>query len=442
MKGTIEEKVSEYIAVHRLLRPEGRYLAAFSGGADSTLLLLLLAEMGYHAEAVHCNFHLRGDESDRDEQHVRDFCRHHGIVLHTAHFDTKTYAALHKVGIEMAARQLRYHYFEQLRSDLQADGICVAHHRDDSIETVLLNLVRGTGLRGLAGIQPRNGYILRPMLCLSRDEIEAALKARGQAFVTDSTNLLPEETARNKIRLQVLPLLKEINHSVSECIAETAQHLGEALKIQEAAVEEALQRCFQAPALQIDALMSEPSPELVLHALLSRYGFTPSTVMQLYRQLAQAPTGSRWVSATHEAVADRGQLVVMPLMPPRPTRQLPETGTYVYDERLKFKIDIEEGRHIRRDADCACLDSAKMKWPLTIRPVRTGDRFKPLGMDGTRLVSDFLTDRKVPLPDKRRQLVVTDSTDTIVWVVGHRPDQRFRITEQTTHTLLIRLIGV
>jgi tRNA(Ile)-lysidine synthase len=159
-------KVCEYIKKHKLLEANELYLVALSGGADSVALLLLLKEGGFNVHAAHCNFHLRGAESDRDEAFCVELCQQLGVELHRAHFDTREYAELHKVSIEMAARELRYKWFDQLRQDMGAAGICVAHHRDDSVETVLLNLVRGTGLRGLTGIQPRNGFILRPFLCV------------------------------------------------------------------------------------------------------------------------------------------------------------------------------------------------------------------------------------------------------------------------------------
>ena len=228
----MKQKVSEYIRKRGLLKPEGHYLVALSGGADSVCLLLLLKQLGYSVEAIHCNFHLRGEESGRDESFCRQLCDEQQIKLHLVHFDTQAYAQLHKVSIEMAARQLRYRHFAHLCCDLQFQGVCVAHHQDDVAETVLMNLIRGTGIKGLSGIKPLqsmifqlNGQddstfqlpIIRPMLCVSRDEITDFLNQIGQTYVTDSTNLIPD-VQRNKIRLQVLPLLREINPSVSRNI--------------------------------------------------------------------------------------------------------------------------------------------------------------------------------------------------------------------------------
>ena len=219
-----EQNVEQFIARHQLLDKDKPCLIALSGGADSVSLLLALLHLGYKTEACHCNFHLRGSESVRDEQFCVSLCERLGVPLHRIHFDTEQYASLHKVSIEMAARELRYRYFEQLIQDLEAQGVCVAHHRDDSVETLLINLIRGTGINGLTGIAPRNGHVLRPLLDVSREDILEYLSLQQQDYVTDSTNLVPD-VVRNKIRLQVLPLLRTINPSVSDSIATTATHL-------------------------------------------------------------------------------------------------------------------------------------------------------------------------------------------------------------------------
>ena len=219
-------KVRRFIASKHLLQADRLYLVALSGGADSVCLLLCLKELGYRIEAVHCNFHLRGEESQRDEQYCQELCVRENIPLHKAHFDTKTYAAQHKVSIEMAARSLRYRYFFQLKETLAADAVCTGHHKEDSVETILINLVRGTGLNGLMGIRPRKGGVVRPLLCVTRQEIEQYLRSRSVSFVTDSTNLI-DDVVRNKIRLNILPQLAEINPSVNDAVLTAANHLSE-----------------------------------------------------------------------------------------------------------------------------------------------------------------------------------------------------------------------
>lgn len=437
-------KVSDFIAKHELLDKDGLYIVALSGGADSVALLLVLLRLGYRVEAAHCNFQLRGDESNRDEDFVRQLCKDKGIALHLIHFDTRTYAELHQVSIEMAARDLRYRYFEQLRQDIGADDICVAHHRDDAVETLLMNLLRGTGINGLTGIRPRNGHIVRPLLDVSRQKIEEFLDSIGQSYVTDSTNLV-NDVLRNKLRLDVLPLLKTINPKAAESIYRTACRMAEAEKVFDAAMESAKKRvCPQGPldfehggSLDIAALQQEPSPEYLLFEILSPLGFSPDSIEHVADSL-NGQTGRYFQSDTHELVIDRGRILVQGLQSQPTTLRIPETGVYVYGDG-KVRVERLDGAIVSRDAAMATLDASLVTFPLTLRPVREGDRFVPFGMTGSRLVSDYLTDLKVSLFDKRRQLVVTDAHDTIVWLVGRRTDNRFRISESTTSTLRISL---
>ncbi len=437
-------KVSDFIAKHELLDKNGLHVVALSGGADSVALLLVLLRLGYRVEAAHCNFQLRGDESNRDEDFVRQLCKDKGIALHLIHFDTRTYAELHQVSIEMAARDLRYRYFEQLRQDIGADDICVAHHRDDAVETLLMNLLRGTGIHGLTGIRPRNGHIVRPLLDVSRQEIEEFLDSIGQSYVTDSTNLV-NDVLRNKLRLDVLPLLKTINPKAAESIYRTACRMAEAEKVFDAAMESAKKRvCPQGPldfehggSLDIAALQQEPSPEYLLFEILSPLGFSPDSIEHVADSL-NGQTGRYFQSDTHELVIDRGRILVQGLQSQPTTLRIPETGVYIYGDG-KVRVEQLDGAIVSRDAAMATLDASLVTFPLTLRPVREGDRFVPFGMTGSRLVSDYLTDLKVSLFDKRRQLVVTDAHDTIVWLVGRRTDNRFRISESTTSTLRISL---
>ena len=433
--------VARFIEKHQLLSSQHRYIAALSGGADSVCLLLMLRELGYTVEAVHCNFQLRGEESNRDENFVATLCQQMGITLHRVHFDTRSYAQLHKVSIEMAARQLRYRYFEQLRRDLGAEAVCVAHHRDDSVETVLMNLLRGTGIHGLVGIRPKNGHIVRPLLCLSRQQIEDYLRAKGQSYVTDSTNLV-DDVMRNKIRLNVLPLLRHIAPAAAENIQLAAEQLAEAEKIYNEYATSMLTSLVHNDSIEIKELRNTVSADTLLFEWLRGYDFTPATIRQIKEMLDRPTTGRVWHSPTHEVLIDRGRLVVEPRQPLLPTLRVPEPGTYVYDEVQRFRFATTSEVVIERSAACACLDAQKVDFPLTIRPVQEGDRFVPYGMKGSKLVSDFLTDRKLSLFARRRQLVVTNAAGTIVWLVSQRPDARFCIGPGTTQMLKIALFSV
>lgn len=237
----IEQQVIRYIEKEQLFSQNSKILVALSGGADSVALLRILHSLAYDCEAAHCNFHLRGKESDRDEMFVHRLCQQYNIPLHTVDFNTTRYAEEKRISIEMAARELRYEWFEKKRMECHADKIAVAHHQDDSIETMLLNLIRGTGITGLLGIRPINGYIVRPLLCVSREEIICYLQSIGQEYVTDSTNLEDEYT-RNKIRLHLLPLMQEINPAIKNSLTTTSNHLNEVATLYNKGISEAKNR--------------------------------------------------------------------------------------------------------------------------------------------------------------------------------------------------------
>lgn len=459
-KDKILQQVAGFVARNQLLAADNKYIVALSGGADSVALLLIMKALGYDVEAAHCNFHLRGKESERDENFCVSLCESLGIILHRIHFDTLTYAQLHKVSIEMAARDLRYSYFEQLRRDINADAICVAHHKDDNVETILLNLVRGTGMNGLTGISPRNCFILRPLLCIGREDILEYLEAENQDYVTDSSNLV-DDVQRNKIRLNVLPLLENVNPAVKDNILTMARWIAEASTIVEASLDEAKAKAVSSlnvgaknhdakPTLidsfsvDISKIEEYPSAEYLLWDILKDYGFNSSQVALVADNL-HATTGTSWLSSSHELTLDRGRLILTPLDKEEGRQmRIPEAGTYVYTELCKLKIEqkeINENYTISRSSDKVCLDAQKVKFPLMIRRVARGDRFVPFGMKGSKLVSDFLTDQKVALPLKRRQLVVADACGNILWVVGKRLDGRFAVSPCSKSVVEISLLS-
>ena len=423
-------KVKDYIKKHKLLSLNDLYIVALSGGADSVALLLLLDEMGYKVHALHCNFHLRGEESDRDERFCEDLCLKKNIPFHRIHFDTLMYAETHKMSVEMAARELRYRYFEQLRKDIGAEAICVAHHQDDTVETVLLNLVRGTGLRGLTGIQPRNGAILRPLLCVTRTEIEAYLATKQQDYVTDSTNL-ETDFVRNKIRLQVVPLLRQLNPAVSENIVRTAEHLTEAQKVLDAVVD----TYKGSNQLDLCALQQVGSAEYIVFEWLKQYGFNGSQV----QQVISAETGSIFSSPTgYEVLKDRDRLLVEPTIMAFTPIRIPEEGTYVLPDDRRLNVR-RSNPFVSKDSHEATLDARQVRFPLTVRRVEEGDWMIPYGMTGRKLLSDLMTDLKMSLFDRRRQLVVVDAQGAVVWAIGLRTDHRCRVTDATQEVIAIKI---
>ena len=436
-------KVKDFIAQHQLISRDGLHIVALSGGADSVALLLILRELGYRIEAAHCNFHLRGTESDRDEAFVKSLCDKLGIPLHLIHFDSVEYAHLHQVSLEMACRDLRYGYFRQLRTDLGAETVCVAHHRDDAVETMLMNLLRGSGIHGLTGMRVKNDYVVRPLLGLSRQEIEEYLHSIGQDFVTDSTNLV-DDVVRNKIRLNVLPLLKTINPSAADSISRSAGYLQEAEKVLSDAIEAQKARLIRpnvqdgSETVAVSDLLQLPSPSYFLHEWLAPYGFNATQTTQMMSHI-DGESGRAYHSATHTLYVDRQSLVLAPHQEPMKTLKIPETGLYRYDDDLRFDVSYTDDLTVSKRPDCVTLDASTVKFPLTVRPIAPGDRFVPFGMTGHKLVSDFMTDLKLPILQKRRPLVVTDKDGEILWLTGLRSDNLYRISEQTTSVLRIAI---
>ena len=439
------KKIAHFIEQHKLLSKDKKYIVALSGGADSVCLLLVLQRLGYDVEAAHCNFKLRGEEADRDEQFCVELCKKNDIKIHLVHFDTNFYAISHKISIEMAARELRYSYFENLIRDIGADAVCVAHHQNDCAETVILNLVRGTGIQGLAGIQPKRDNIVRPLLCVSRDEIESFLAREGQDFITDSTNL-DDLYVRNKIRLNIIPMMEKINSAAVQNIVKTAIRLSEANKVFSHSIEEASMRVSDSTAeglvIDIEKLKKEVSTEYTLFNILKNYGFNPDQIEAIDSNL-EAPTGTIYLSESHQLLFDRGKMIVTERSNSAISLKIPETGKYVFGDKgeaLKVELKtIDSTFTISKDKNIATLDAQNIRFPLIFRNARNGDRFVPFGMKGSKLVSDYLTDRHRSLNEKRSQMVVEDADGRIIWLAGERTDNRFRVDAATTEVLIITL---
>ena len=427
-----EHRVQSYIATQHLLEDGQRVLVALSGGADSVCLLLLMRRLGYDCVAAHCNFHLRGDESDRDENFVTELCERLHVQLHKIDFDTKTYAQTKGISIEMAAREMRYDYFHSIASQEQLDTVCIAHHRDDSAETFLLNAVRGTGIAGLSGISAKrlDGelHIVRPLLCLSRKEILEYLEDNRQAFVTDSSNLV-DDVARNKVRLDVVPILRQINPAAVENLSTTMENLLEVQRVYESAIASDLQRCETARGiLSVELLLTSVSPVSVLYSWLYSRGFNRAQVYDILEAIRNPQSGKIFKSDSDCVLVDRGSLVLESAM------------QYVRPEDISMTVLPRGEVAIKRNPHYAYLDADKVAGNLNVRLVQTSDSFQPFGMHGRKLVSDFLTDCKLNLFQKRHQLVVCDSSD-IAWVVGLRASEKYRVDEKTKRVVVLEIVG-
>ncbi len=440
-------KIEQFIEQKELMSKNQLYLVALSGGADSVALLLVLKKIGYNIEAAHCNFHLRGEESDRDEDFCKKLCHKLDIKLHLAHFDTQTNASLHGISIEMAARNLRYNYFEALLKDIDASAVCVAHHKDDSAETLLLNLVRGTGIEGLTGIKSKNNRIVRPFLCVRRNEIVNYLEQQNQLFVTDSSNLV-NDVQRNKIRLDVMPLLQTINPLVVEHLNQTGEYIEEAASILNTALEQMQNRVVllkteEQTIIDIERLEKEQSSNYLLWYILKNYGFNAAQIKQISCGL-KTSVGRVWESTTHALTINNNKIIVEPLFTcDSKEYRLIEEGLYHLNSKLSIEIkkepySIDNG--FSKDPKDVWIDADKVVFPLSVRLIKEGDRMIPLGMKGSKLISDILTDTKVSYFDRQRQYVLLNNDQQIIWLVGRRIDDRYKITSSTKTVLKIKLL--
>ncbi|MDH6303936.1 tRNA(Ile)-lysidine synthase [Parabacteroides sp. PF5-5] len=414
--------VHTFIHKYSLLVDGKPVVVGLSGGADSVVLLAILVQLGYPCIAAHCNFHLRGKESDRDEIFATNFAKKLHVPFHKKDFDTHQYAEKEGVSIEMAARELRYRWFEELRQQTDAQAIAVAHHKDDQVETVLMNLIRGTGIRGVRGMLPTNGYIIRPLLSASRKEILSWLEKEGLNYVTDSTNLSDAYT-RNFVRLRVIPLLEEINPAARETIFRTAEHLASVELIYQSVIEEARSSVLKDNRICIEKLLAYPAPETILYEILTPYNFTRTLSESIFEALDKE-SGKTFFSSSHRLVKDRKHLLLSPIE----KKEIPIELSY-------RKVVLKEEFTIEKDKNIAYFDYDKLTFPLSVRNWQPGDWFVPFGMKGRKKLSDFFSDQKYSLPEKEQAWLLCSGED-IIWIIGERTDNRFRI-DKTTKSILI-----
>ena len=436
--------VQTYIEKHQLLSADGKVIVALSGGADSMALLHLLTELGYDCVAAHCNFHLRGEESDNDEAFVRQTCQSMNIPLFVADFDTVQYAKEQRVSIEMAARDLRYDWFYRLADEQQAQAIAVAHHVNDNIETLLMNLVRGTGLRGLTGISCRNEKVVRPLLCCTRTEIEQYIAENNLRYVTDSTNA-ETEYRRNKFRNVIIPLLEEINPAVRKTLYDSLERFEGSFKIYEQAIrrieQEILTKQNDKITIDIPLLKQQADIATVLYELLQPYGFNAAIVMQIVDNL-DSESGKQFFSEHNRLTKDRTTLIIDKVDTNKSSASffISATDTEIeYPFRMTIKKQtITADFSFSTDKNRVHIDASKLQFPLKLRLWQAGDTFFPLGMKQRKKLSDFFTDIKLSRPEKERTWILL-SGDKVVWIVGHRLDNRFKIIKETREVVELRL---
>lgn len=435
----MQQKVETYIQKHQLLTHDKPIIIGVSGGADSVVLLHILVSLGYDCIIAHCNFHLRMEESDRDEEFVRNMAIEYKILLHCIDFDTIKYAEQNGISIEMAARDLRYNWFNELLEKHNAQAIAVAHHADDNIETMLINLVRGTGLRGLKGIPNRNKKVVRPLLCCTRDEIENYLIRQNLEHVEDSTNASVDYN-RNKIRNEVLPLLTEINPSVRQTLYNTIQHIEGSLTIYQQAIDniekQVVHKSGGLVKMDIDMICKQADVPTVMFELLYPYQFSPSVIEQITEQL-NAESGKVFYSETYRLVKDRKLLIISAKDDQKKDVFMLSQDDFQIQSPFFLSVKrqfIDSDFVVSKDKNRIHVDASKLTFPLQIRKWKEGDSFFPFGMKQRKKLSDFFINNKFSLIDKEQTWILV-SNDEIVWIVGHRMDNRFKVTVETKEVI-------
>lgn len=442
----MQQRIQHFIHKHNLLNQQSPIIVGVSGGADSVVLLHILIELGYSCRIAHCNFHLRAADSDSDEQFVHDLSATLQIPYHKIDFDTQQYAKTNHISIEMAARDLRYAWFHELVETHQAQAIAVAHHADDSIETLLMNLIRGTGLRGLTGIPCRNEKIVRPLLCCSREEIETYIIENKLTHITDASNatLLYQ---RNKIRNVVLPLLEEINPSVRQTLYQNIAHFNGSLAIYEQALlqikNEVMTFSTDLISINIEKLRQHEQISTILYELLQPYSFNSSTIVQITEQL-EGESGKQFFSDTHRLIKDRNVLLISTKKEDKPTIYTVNMEDDFLDQPFEMnftKLKMHPEFEVSKLKECVHIDASKLNYPLQLRHWQEGDTFFPLGMNKKKKLSDFFINNKLSLIEKE-EIWILLSANEIVWIVGMRLDNRFRINKNTEEVLEIKIVSL
>jgi len=433
----------QYAARHRLLKSGIKVLAAVSGGIDSMVMLRLLHDAGINTVAAHCNFGLRGEESDLDEAFVKTEARKSGVSCRVKCFDTTGYAAQNGLSIQMAARELRYRWFHELATQEGCDAIAIAHNRDDRIETLLINLARGTGIHGLTGIKPKNGKIIRPLLFASRNEIEEYTQKRCVKYREDSSNTT-DEYARNFIRHHIIPELETYFPGMRQAMERSMEHFSEVELFYNEAVERYKNQIVTVRDdlmyIDLHGLLQSPSPNALLYEILKPFGFSNSIAAEILEEQTH-PSGRQFFGDAFRLVCDRQSLILQKINHDAPQEYLIDEHTANIDVPVRLTINkFDKYPEYKPDPNpnIACLDGGKLQFPLLLRQWKHGDRFHPLGMKNMKKLSDFFTDAKLSLIEKEQCRVLV-SGGQIVWIVGMRIDDRFKITGKTKKVVELRI---
>lgn len=435
MKSNILRQFRNYILKENLFEKKDKIILAVSGGIDSVAMCQLFHLARFQFAIAHSNFHLRGDESDQDSIFVKSLAEKYKVPFFVIDFNTTEYARQQGISIEMAARDLRYNWFKELLKMQNYQYVSIAHHLDDSVETFFINLLRGTGIAGLHGIQPKQNMFIRPLLFTRREELENFIKKEKLEYRQDSSNQ-STKIRRNFIRHKIIPLFKEMNPAFLQTMQENMERLKETESIFGKIISQEIPLLVEQKddkiLIFIEKLRRKKSPKIYLFEILNNYGFNSATIEDIAESLNDI-SGKQFYSSTHRLVRDRKYLIITPFQSTEKNEIILIDST-IQSVETPVKLSISQFRNskyqISKKTNIASLDFDKLKFPLEIRKWRRGDSFYPFGMNQKKKLSDFFIDNKFSIPEKENAWLLC-SENKIVWLIGHRIDNRFRITEPT-----------
>jgi tRNA(Ile)-lysidine synthase len=433
----------KFIEQQGLFTNDSYILAAVSGGRDSVLLAHLLKQAGFNFGIAHCNFQLRPAEALAEQQFTQNLAQSLAVPFHTVSFETKTYATQKGISTQMAARDMRYQWFNEVSHTSGYTHIAVAHHQNDSGETILLNLTRGTGIAGMHGILPKNGNIVRPLLFLSRDEIDQIVTENQLAYMEDSSNA-SSKYARNKIRLEVIPKLKELNPNLEATFNDNLERFRELEVLLQQRLHELKPQLLvpYGDDLHLDiALIKNLVPQrLLLFGVLNPFGFSAQVIDDVISALDKH-AGRSFEAAGYSLVLDRDKLILSPRNKPMPQPVLiNKTDTLANFGAYRLNLLHDDSPLIVKDNPMALsVDAEKLVFPLTLRAWQEGDYFYPLGMKGRKKLSDFFVNEKIPLGKKNEIPLLVNGNNEIIWVAGYRPDDRYKVSAHTKKVIIFEL---
>ncbi|MDD3743605.1 MAG: tRNA lysidine(34) synthetase TilS [Lentimicrobiaceae bacterium] len=437
----------KYVNEWNLFKPDEKVMLAISGGIDSMVMLELFLRSGLTFGIAHCNFALRGTESNEDEKFVSSVAKAHGIPFFVKHFKTREYAGFNKISVQMAARHLRYEWFDELLQTENYQVVATAHHLDDQIETFFINALRGTGISGLHGILPNRSNIVHPMMFAFRRQIEEFAVDEAISFREDSSNR-SSKYMRNKIRHDLLPLLGELNPDFRKTLTSTISRIRESEILLNRHMEE-VKAAISASAegvtaFKIDALKNFQPIDIYLYELLKPYNFSRFTTDDLCRALNEL-SGKQFFSPTHRVIKDRDLLLITETGGSSETNA-DETRIEADQQTVSTPINLRLTRlsntevpDISKSAQTAMFDADLLEWPLRLRKWKEGDTFMPFGMTNSKKLSDYFIDNKFSIVEKENAWLLI-SGNKIAWLVGHRISHAFRVTDETRNILKIELL--